>query len=226
MENVKVNEYDKRSSEGEGRTRVQVLLAAIAVACGLGAISVWGERAGVRVLTIVANLASPWGLAALVVGRLTSSMKRGAFAGGLTLLVGMAAFYVLIPALYIHSAREVVWTVAAMIVGPVMGSCGARLTLCQGGVRSAAVVAPSAMLLAEATWVGTDRRVWLWNFRLEPYRLIDLAILVALVALAFALPLIFVKERRRLPLIYFSCLVAGLIGATGFASLQWILLQV
>lgn len=110
VENVKVNEYDKRSSEGEGRTRVQVLLAAIAVGCGLGAISVWGERAGVRVLTIVANLASPWGLAALVVGRLTSSMKRGAFAGGLTLLVGMAAFYVLIPALYIHSAREVVWT--------------------------------------------------------------------------------------------------------------------
>ena len=203
-----------------------LLLAALAVGAALGVLSVLGERVPGRALTIVVNLASPWALAALVVGRLAASPRRGALVGGVTLLVAMATFYLLTPFPYVRSARDVVWTLVAVIVGPVMGLCGGLLAADRGQWHTVAVVVPSAMLLAEATWVAIDRRILLSNFQREAYRLIDVAILLAFIALALELPWLLVIERRRLPAIYLAIFVAGLVGASGFEMLQRLLLHV
>jgi hypothetical protein len=201
-------------------------VAILAVGGGLGVLSVLGEGS-FRALTILVNLASPWAFGAFMVGRLASSPKLGALAGGLTLVVGMATFYGLtVVGPYTHSLREVVWTVGAVLVGPVMGMSGAVLSSGQVRWREAAIVIPSAILLAEALWIGWDRRVWVWNLRLEPQRLNDLVILVGFIALAFAFPLLFMRNGGPLLKLYLATVVAGAIGAGGFASLQWILLHV
>ena len=214
-----------RSTAGSRGSRY-LPLAILAVGGGLGVVSVLGEGS-FRALTIIVNLASPWAFGAFIVGRLASSPKLGALAGGLTLVVAMATFFGLtVVGSYVISPRQVIWTVTAALVGPITGMCGAILSSGQVRWREAAIVIPSAILLAEALWIGWDRRVWLWNYRLEPQRITDLVILVGLIALAFALPLLFKRNEDPLLKLYLVTVVVGVIGAGGFASLQWILLHV
>lgn len=197
---------------------------ATVVGVGLGFFSVFGEGAG-RFLTSVANLASLWGMGAFLVGMLASSPRRGAVAGGVALISGMVTFYLLTPALYLHGVRDIVWTIVAMIVGPLMGLSGAVIATGRGPSHTAAVVAPSAMLLAEATWFAWERRIWLSNFRAEPYRLNDVAILGVLAILALLLPLRLSPQRDRLPFTYLAIFFLGGAGAAGFAALHWFLIQ-
>lgn len=187
-----------RDMFGEGRNPGTRSLAAGHRWCRPRILSVVGEGVS-RALTIVANLASPWGIGAFLVGRLASSPSRGAFVGGVALISGMVTFYLLTPALYLHGVRDIVWTIVAMIVGPLMGPSGALIATGRGRSHTAAVIAPSSMLLAEATWFASERRIWLSNFQLEPYRLNDVAVLGVLVLLGLLLPLLLSHERRRLP---------------------------
>ena len=202
-------------------------VAILVVGIGLGLLSVYGEGTH-RAVTIIVNLASPWAFGAFMVGRLARSPKLGALAGGVTLVVGMATYYGLanVRGSYVNSPRELVWTVMAVLVGPVMGMCGAVLSSGRTKWRGAAIVIPSALLLAEALWIAWDRRVWVWNLQLEPQRFNDLVILLGLIVLAFALPLLFERALRPLLKLYLVIAVAGTIGAVGFASFQWILLNV
>lgn len=208
-----------------GRKRPwRALVAAVIVGIGLGYFSIVGEGTA-RALTIVANLASPWGMGAFLVGMLASSPRRGALAGGVALISGMVTLYLLTPALYLHGVRDIAWTIVAMIVGPLMGLSGALIATGSGRSHTAAVIAPSAMLLAEATWFASERRIWLSNFRLEPYRLNDVAVLGVLVMLGLLLPLLLSPQRGRLPVTYLVIFLLSGAGAGGFAALQWVLLQ-
>jgi hypothetical protein len=138
----------------------------------------------------------------------------------------MVTFYLVIPALYLHGVRDIVWTIVAMVVGPLMGLSGALLATGRRRSHIAAVIAPSAMLLAEATWFTWERRIWLSNFQLEPYRLNDVAIVGVLVVVGLLLPLLLSRHRGQLPVTYLGIILLGGAGAAGFAALQWVLLRV
>ena len=105
-------------------------LVSVVVGVGLGAFSVLADGIiGGRLFGILGNIASPWGLAAFFVGRLTTSPKRGALAGALTLLVGVAVYYAVGAARgYVVGEVNLVWTAIAVVAGPVMGWSGAAIS--------------------------------------------------------------------------------------------------
>jgi hypothetical protein len=197
-------------------------LVSAVVGVGLGGFSLLADGVvGGRLVGILGNVASPWGLAAFFVGRLTTSSRRGAVAGALTLVVGVVVYY-LGGALrgYIVGEVDVVWTAIALVAGPVMGWSGAAISSQPDRPPIIAVAAPSAMLLAEAIFLAIDRRVWHFNLRAETYRLIDLGVMVALVVGALVLPMVFEKNPRRRRLVYLIVALAGAGGAVGFVLLR------
>lgn len=200
----------------------RVLLVAVAVGAGLGAFSVLAD--GVipgRLVGILGNIASPWGLAAFLVGRRTTSPARGAVAGALTLVVGVAVYYAAVALRgYVLGDAELVWTAVALVAGPVMGWSGAAIAAQPAHPPVAAVAAPSAMLVAEAIFLAIDRKVWRWNLGAEPYRLIDLGVMLALLLGGLALPLVFEKDRRRRRVVYLVVVLAGVGGAVAFVALR------
>jgi hypothetical protein len=199
--------------------------ASVVVGVGLGVFSQLADGIiGGRLFGLLGNIASPWGLAAFFVGRLTTSPKRGALSGALTLVVGVAVYY-LFGAVrgYDVGALNLVWTSVALVAGPVMGWSGAAISSEPESPPLLAVVAPSAMLVAEALFLAFDREVWRYNLGAEPYRLIDLGVMLALLAGGLALPLLFEKDPRRRRLVYLIVAVAGVGGAIGFVVLRELL---
>jgi hypothetical protein len=197
-------------------------LVSVVVGVGLGGFSLLADGiVGGRLVGILGNIASPWGLAAFFVGRLTTSHRQGAVLGALTLLVGVVVYY-LGGALRGYTVGEVdlVWTAIAVVAGPVMGWSGAAISSQPERPPILAVAAPSAMLVAEAIFLAIDRRVWHYDLRAETYRLIDLGVMVALVLGALVLPVVFEKDRRRRRLVYLIVALAGAGGAVGFVLLR------
>jgi hypothetical protein len=169
------------------------------VGVGLGGFSLLADGiVGGRLVGMLGNIASPWGLAAFFVGRFTTSPKRGAVAGALTLVVGVVVYY-LGGALrgYTVGEVDVVWTAIALVAGPVMGWSGAAISSQPERPPVFAVAAPSSMLVAEAIFLAIDRRVWHWNLVAETYRLIDLGVMLALLLGGLAFPRLFEKDPRR-----------------------------
>jgi Family of unknown function (DUF6518) len=210
---------------GEPIARVtsrRLWLISVVVGAGLGAFSLLADGIiGGRLFGILGNIASPWGLAAFFVGRLTTSQKRGAAAGALTLLVGVAVYY-LGGALrgYVVGEANLVWTSVALVAGPVMGWSGAAIGAEPERPPIVAVAAPSAMLVAEAFFLAVDRKVWNANLGAEPYRLIDLGVIAALLLGGLALPAFFEKDRRRRRLVYLVVGLAGVGAAIAFVVLR------
>jgi uncharacterized protein DUF6518 len=197
-------------------------VVSVVVGGGLGAFSVLADGIiGGRLIGILGNIASPWGLAAFFVGRLTTSTKRGAAAGALTLVVGVAIYYAVGAARgYVVGEVNLLWTAIALVAGPVMGWSGAAVTSKPERPPVLAVAAPSAMLVAEAIFLAIDRKVWHYDLRAETYRLIDLGVMVALLVGGVVLPLVFEKDRRRRRLVYLVVALAGVGGAVGFVLLR------
>jgi Family of unknown function (DUF6518) len=115
---------------------------------------------------------------------------------------------------------NLVWTTVALVAGPVMGWSGAAVAAEPQRPPMIAVAAPSAMLVAEAIFLAIDREVWHWNLGAEPYRLIDLGVMLALLLGGLVLPLFFEKDRRRRRLVYLVVVLAGVGGALGFVLLR------
>lgn len=204
---------------GSGR---RLWLVSVVVGVGLGAFSLLADGiVGGRLVGILGNIASPWGLAAFFVGRLATRPKRGVVAGALTLVVGVVVYY-LGGALrgYTVGEVDVVWTAIALVAGPVMGWSGAAIASEPERPPVLAVAAPSAMLVAEAIFLAIDRKVWRYDLQAESYRLIDLGVMVALVVGGVVLPVLFEKDRRRRRLVYQIVALAGAGGAVGFVLLR------
>lgn len=204
--------------------RDRFLGAAIAVGIGLGVFSVLADGAVPwRALVILGNIISPWAVAAFAVGRPCSSNRRGAWGGTVALLVGVATYYVGqalrfgvvtagVATGYAFSAAPLIWLVVAVTVGPVLGAAGSA-SKWREPVPVAAIALPCVVLFAEAGFLLLDRRPWLWNLSLETYRLIDLAIMVGLVVLGFAIPAWAATDRRRRLLVYGVSLLVGAAGS-------------
>ena len=197
-------------------------VVSVVIGAGLGVFSVLADGIiGGRLIGILGNIASPWGLAAFLVGRLTTSTKRGAAAGALTLVVGVAIYYAVGAARgYVVGEVNLLWTAIALVAGPVMGWSGAAVTSKPDRPPALAVAAPSAMLVAEAIFLAIDRKVWHYDLRAETYRLIDLGVMVALLVGGVVLPVVFEKDRRRRRLVYLVVALAGVGGAVGFVLLR------
>jgi Family of unknown function (DUF6518) len=203
-------------------------LVSIVVGAGLGAFSVLADGViGGRLFGLLGNIAAPWGLAAFVVGRLTTSPKRGAAAGALTLVVGVAVYY-LVGALrgYVVGEANLVWTMIAVVAGPVMGWSGAAISSDPERPPVIAVAAPSSMLVAEAFFLAIDRRVWYWDLVAETYRLIDLGVMLALLLGALALPVFFEKDPHRRRVVYLIVALAGVGGAVAFVFLRGLIARI
>lgn len=210
------------------RSRRRILLTALGVGLLLGVFSFVGDgRLGGRASVLVGNLASPWGLAAFLVGRLTSRRRLGALAGGVALSVGVASYYALgASAGYATSLGNVAWTVLAVMVGPILGLAGAVSVSASGTTLVIAIAAPSAMLLAEVGFLVLDRRVWLWNFEQEPYRFVDLTVLVTLGVLAFVMPRLIGGGRASLRTVIPMVLLGGAVGSVAFVVLAELLVRI
>jgi hypothetical protein len=205
-------------------------LTPIAVAVGvlLGAFSTLADGiVGGRLIGILGNIASPWGLAAFVVGRLTTVPRRGAAAGAVTLVVGVATYY-LVAAIrgYVPGNADVVWTVVALVAGPVMGVCGAATASRAAQPSIGAVIVPPSMLVGEALFLAADRGVWRWNLGAEPYRLVDLAVMVALLVGGLALAAWIERDQRRRAVVFLAIGAGGVGGAVGFVVLRDLIVRI
>jgi uncharacterized protein DUF6518 len=204
---------------------VAPVAVAVAIGVGLGTFSVLGEGT-TRSLTLLANLASPWGLGAFVVGWRSRSPGRGAALGTLSLVVGMAVFYgISYAAGYVRTPRDVIWTIVAVMVGSVMGACGALLTESSDRRPLITVLAPSGMLLGETVWLVFDRKLWRIDLRLEPYRWADIAVFTGLLVAALLLPIV-IPTRAKAWVTYLSIVVSGGAMAIALVLLQRVLLHV
>jgi Family of unknown function (DUF6518) len=204
-----------------GSSRRLWLVSAV-VGVGLGVFSQLADGIiGGRLFGLLGNIASPWGLAAFFVGRLTTSPKRGGAAGALTLVVGVAVYY-LFGAIrgYDVGALNLVWTSVALVAGPVMGWSGAAISAEPERPPVLAVAAPAAMLVAEALFLAIDRKVWRYNLGAETYRLIDLGVMLALLVGGLVLPLVFEKDRHRRRIVYLIVVSVGVGGAIAFVVLR------
>ena len=197
-------------------------VVSVVVGAVIGAFSVLADGIiGGRLFGILGNIASPWGLAGFFVGRLTTSPKRGAVAGTLTLVVGIAVYYAVGAARgYVVGEVNLVWTEIALVAGPVMGWSGAAISSEPERPPVLAVAAPSAMLVAEAIFLAIDREVWRYNLGAETYRLIDLGVMLALLVGGLALPLFFEKDRHRRRIVYLIVALVGVGGAIAFVALR------
>jgi Family of unknown function (DUF6518) len=197
-------------------------LISVVVGVGLGVFSQLADGIiGGRLFGILGNIASPWGLAAFFVGRLTTSPKRGAAAGALTLVVGVAVYYAVgVARGYVVGEVDFVWTAIALVAGPVMGWSGAAISAEPERPPVLAVAAPSAMLVAEALFLAIDRKVWRYNLGAETYRLIDLGVMLALLVGGLVLPLVFEKDRHRRRIVYLIVVSVGVGGAIAFVVLR------
>ena len=214
MRSAAPGDVDRAADRGGGH----LWLVSVVVGAGLGAFSVLADGIiGGRLIGILGNIASPWGLAAFFVGRLTTSPKRGAVAGALTLVVGVAvAVYYAVGAArgYVVDEVNVVWTAIALVAGPVMGWSGAAISSEPERPPLLAVVAPSAMLVAEALFLAIDRKFWRYNLGA------DLGVMLALLFGGLALPWFFEKDRHRRRIVYLVVVLVGVGGAIAFVVLR------
>jgi hypothetical protein len=187
-----------------------LLTLAAAGSAALALFSFAGDMIPLRLLTILGNLGSPWGLAAFGLGLVTTSRLRGSIGATFMLLLA-SALYALPLVLGGHGlgSTTLQWAVVALFVGPLMGCCGAAVSGGRPRPPVLAVAAPAMMLVAEAVFFLWERRVWLWNLQAEPYRLVDLGIALGYVALALWLPLVLTQGRGELARIYVLALGGG-----------------
>jgi len=203
----------------------RLTLIAVVVGVLLGVFSTLADGIiGGRLIGILGNIASPWGLAAFFVGRATTSAKRGAAAGAVTLVVGVATYYLLAAARgYVLGSIDGLWTAIALVAGPIMGLSGAATRAERPPV--AAVIAPGAMLVAEALFLADDRRVWRWNLGAEPYRLIDLAVMLMLLLGGLALTAWLWRGRPHRAAVLLAVAATGVVGAMAFVLLKDVIVR-
>lgn len=200
-----------------------MLLLAVVVGVALGVLSILAD--GIlpgRLFTLLGNIAAPWVVAAFFVGFRATSVRQGALAGGLALVVGVATYYVggALRDYAVATATNVVWTVVALVAGPIMGASGAAVSNRRERPPVIAVALPAAMLVAEGFFLVIDRKIWRSDFGAETYRLIDLGVALALVVGGLVLPWVFLKDRPSRASGYVLTVAGGAFGAFAFALLQ------
>ena len=130
------------------------VVASVALGAGLGALSLLGDGAGVRLLNGLANATSPWIITAFVSGAMQRTHAGGAIGGAATLAVGVTAYYAGLMASGSTSVIPffVAWLVAALAAGSLFGTAGHRWIRRDERWRMPSVQLLSGTLLAEAAY--------------------------------------------------------------------------
>ena len=166
------------------------------------------------------------GLAAFGLGLITTSRFRGAIAATFMLLLASALYALpLVLGGYGLGPTTLQWAVVALLIGPVMGCCGAAVSGGRPRPPVLAVAAPATLLVAEAVFFLWERQVWLWNLQAEPYRLVDLGIALGFIGLALWLPFVLTQERGRLARIYALALGGGALASAGLLATYRLMLS-
>lgn len=208
----------------EGATGVLVVAALVGIGLGVFSTLADGIIPG-RLVTLLGNIAAPWVIAAFVVGYRASSVKQGAIAGALALLVGVVVYYGIGSVRnYAAGNLNVIWTVVALFAGPIVGACGAAISTRRERPPLIAVIIPAAMLIGEGLFLLYQRRVWRTNFGAETYRLIDVGVSLALIVGGLVAAWVFARTQR--PAALAGVAVTGVLGAFGFVLLERIIVSV
>jgi len=206
--------------------RLFPIAAASGVGIGLFSILADGILPG-RLFVLLGNMAAPWGFVAFLVGRRATSIRRGAIAGAMTLLVGVVVYYIgAAIRSYAFGGQTIAWTVVALVAGPVMGLCGAATAARPSRPPLPAVVVPSAMLVAEALFQLYSDRAWRWNLATVPYRLAELGLALALVAGGFLVPRLLMKDPHERHLAYLLVPVVAVVGAAGLVMFERLIVRI
>lgn len=207
--------------------RLFAIAAASGVGIGLFSILADSITDTPRLFVLLGNMAAPWGFVAFLVGRRATSNRRGAIAGATTLVVGVVVYYIgAAIRWYDFGGQTIAWTVVALVAGPVMGLCGAATAARPSRPPIAAVVAPSAMLVAEALYQLDSYKAWRWNLATVQYRLAELGLALALVAGGFLLPRMLVKDPHDRHLAYLLVPVVAVVGAAGLVMFERLIVRI
>src|SRR5262245_34784926 len=203
-----------------------VLIVAAVVGIALGVFSTLAD--GIipgRLITLLGNIAAPWVIAAFEVGYRANSVRQGAIAGAVALVVGVVVYYAIGAVRgYPVGSLNVLWTVVAMVAGPIVGACAAAISTQRDRPPLVAVILPAAMLVAEGLCLVYDRKFWRSNFAAEPYRFIDVGVTLALITGGFVAAWVFARRQR--PAAVLGVAATGVFGAFCFVLLERIIVSV
>jgi uncharacterized protein DUF6518 len=94
----------------------------------VGVVTLWGQSHLPGEWSAIANSGAVWLLPATLVGAVMPTDLRAALAGALTLVVAVAVFYAAVPFLVAGASSAprgvVIWSVTAVVAGPVFGVAG------------------------------------------------------------------------------------------------------
>jgi len=219
---------DEAATPALDRRDSRLFLIAAVAGVGLGLYSVLAD--GIlpgRLFVLLGNMAAPWGLVAFLVGRRTRSIRRGAAAGATTLVIGVVVYYVATAIRWdVLGGQTIAWTVVALVAGPVMGLCGAATAASPSRPPVAAVVVPSAMLVAEGLFQAYRYRAWQWDLATAKYRLAELGVILALVIAGLVLPRLLLEDRHDRHVAYLLVPAAAIAGATALVLLGRLVVQI
>jgi hypothetical protein len=144
------------------RIAVRTVLLPMVLGALLGIFSARGDGVQITVVNGLANAASPWILVAFAAGTLQTSLRLGAVAGALALLVAVLTYYVgflfggatfLLPFLAL-------WATAAVAGGGLFGFAGSAWRSSRPRWAAAAIALVAGALLAEAAHRLILLQVW------------------------------------------------------------------
>ena len=205
-----------------------MLLLAVVVGVALGVFSMLAD--GIipgRLITLLGNIAAPWAIAAFVVGFRATSVKQGALAGALALVVGVVTYY----------AGAAIRDYASHRDERGLDGGRARRRTGPGGVRRGDLDPSGATAGHRGRAAGGDARGrgvlparrpqgLALDLGAETYRLIDLGVALALVVGGLVLPWVFLKDRPSRATGYVLTVAGGAFGAFLFVLLQRVIVAV
>ena len=119
----------------------------------MGVVTLWGQSHLPGEWSAIANSGAVWLLPATLVGAVMPTDLRAALAGALTLVVAVAVFYAAVPFLVAGASSAprgvVIWSVTAVVAGPVFGVAGRWIRGDRSRLRAAAAALIGGSFTAE-----------------------------------------------------------------------------
>ena len=203
-------------SQGRAPIHVRAWGATLLLGLLVGAASLLGDSAGIRLLNGLANAAAPWLLVAFVCGALHRGPVAGAIAGATALLIGVLVYYLGVP--FVFGADHAyagpliaMWLAGSVVGGGVAGGAGPTWSGAESPRRAIAGALPAAALFGEAAHRFVQVEPWEGIYLLSTYAQVMLA-----EAIAGVVVLWFVSRGRERRTGYLA--VAGL-SVAGLAAL-------
>jgi hypothetical protein len=157
------------ASEAVGDRSWPAIAVAIGLGIALGVFSLVGDalpdEAPTILLNGLANATALWTLTAFASGLLVRRVRRGALAGALALVFAVLAYYVAFRFVWGDRLADVriqaiVWLVAAIVAGSIIGAAGGLQARPDPRHRALGLALVGGALVAEAVYFLVQLQVW------------------------------------------------------------------